>query len=105
VDAIDQMVGLLAKILNDPSSRKVSIAEFEEYLDNVEIRRAVPRNVLDILGDLAHDLSFYVADPAMRAQDPSYFGDERLVKEVKLCLGLLSEAGVIIPDGVQLGSK
>jgi len=102
VDAIDQIVRLLIKILRHPSSREVTVAEFEKYLCKIEVRRSIPGNVLDILGELNYDLGFYVADPVMRAQDPSYFGDERLVEEVESTLELLSQAGVIVPREVRV---
>jgi hypothetical protein len=101
VDPVDQIVGLLTKILRDPSSRKESVKEFERYYGSISIiaRRSIRRDVLDIVDELVYDLAFYVADPAMRAQDPSYYGDERLVKEVESTLRMLSQVGAAVPQG------
>ena len=42
--------------------------------------------IVEILGDLAYDLDFYEADPAARAEDPSYFADDRAVQEIASAL-------------------
>jgi hypothetical protein len=72
--------------------------EFERYYDRIVVRRSIRHEVLEILDDLVCDLAFYVADPAARAQDPSYYGDERLVKEVESTLRLLSHVGIVVPQ-------
>lgn len=43
----------------------------------------------EILRDLAWDLSFYDSDPRARAEDPSYYGEERLKTEIEEALGKL----------------
>jgi hypothetical protein len=98
VDPIDQILGLLSKILRDPPSRKETVREFEQYYDRTAVRGSIRREVLDILDELAYDLNFYVADPASRAQDPGYYGDERLMREIESTLRLLSQVGVIVPQ-------
>jgi hypothetical protein len=99
VDLINKILGLLTKILREPSSRKETVQEIERYYGGISFvdQRSIRRDVLDILDELVYDLGFYVADPAMRAQDPSYYGDERLVKEVESALLLLSQVGVAAP--------
>ena len=101
MDPIDNMIGLLAKILREPSSRKETVKEFTQVYRSISAvaRRSLRRDVLDILNELSYDLGYYVADPAMRAQDPSYYGDERLVKEVESTLRLLSQIGLAVPPG------
>jgi hypothetical protein len=100
VNPIDEILGVLIKILQEPSSRKETVKEFERYYGGIGTiaRSSISRDVLDILDDLVWDLAFYVADPATRAQDPSYYGDERLVKEVDAALRLLSRAGIVVPQ-------
>ncbi|QHO74504.1 hypothetical protein ACH79_19490 [Bradyrhizobium sp. CCBAU 051011] len=101
MNPIDEIRGLLTKILREPSSRKETVKEFERYYGGIGTiaRRSIGGDVLDILDDLVYDLAFYVPDPATRAQDPSYYGDERLVKEVDVALRLLSQAGIVVPLG------
>jgi hypothetical protein len=40
----------------------------------------------EILRDLAWDLSYYEPDPRARAEDPSYYGEERLTTEIEEAL-------------------
>jgi hypothetical protein len=98
VNPIDKILGLLTNILRESPSRKEAVKEFERYYSGsgVVVRRSIRHDVLDILDELAYDLGFYVADPAVRAQDPSYFGDERLVREIESTFRLLSQAGIIV---------
>jgi hypothetical protein len=98
LNPIDKVLGLLTKVLRDPSSRKETVNEFERYYTDIGIvvRRSIRRDVKDILDDLAWDLAFYVADLAMRAEDPSYYGDERLVEEIESTLRSLAKVGVIV---------
>ncbi len=44
----------------------------------------------NLLNDLALDLDYFVANPAWRAEDPSYFGEGRLIEEVREALTLLT---------------
>jgi hypothetical protein len=98
VGPIEHIAGLLTGILRDQSSRKESVKQFERYYAGLGVvsRRSIRPDVLNILDELAYDLAFYVADPALRNQDPSYYGDERLVKEVETTLRLLSHAQVVV---------
>ncbi|XSC42085.1 hypothetical protein ACF1BQ_026340 [Bradyrhizobium sp. RDT10] len=98
MDPIEKILGLLTKILRDPSSRKQTVKEFERYYAGIAVRRSIRHDALDILDELVSDLGFYVADPAIRAEDPSYYGDERLVKEVESTLRLLSHVGIVVPQ-------
>jgi hypothetical protein len=101
VDPIDNMLGRLTKVLREPSSRKETVKEFERCYGGISMaaRRSLRREVLDILDELSCELAYYVSDPAMRAQDPSYYGDERLVKEVESTLPLLSRIGLAVTQG------
>jgi hypothetical protein len=40
----------------------------------------------EMLSALAYDLDFYEPDEALRKQEPSYYGDERLEAEIKSVL-------------------
>jgi hypothetical protein len=100
MDALEKMLGLLTNALRDSFSRETIVVEFLQcYFENeLFIMRSVGQDAVDILAELAWDLNFYVADPARRAQDPSYYGDERLVSEIAAALRRLSQVGVTIRD-------
>jgi hypothetical protein len=96
MDTLEKILELLAKALRDPSSRKEAVDEIlRYYLENeLLIKRSVPEDAYETLDDLAYDLNYFVADPARRAEDPSYYGDERLEQEIRTALQRLSLLGV-----------
>jgi hypothetical protein len=71
---------ILEKILNDRLNRKNLIKQFQEYVWHHEVLQN------KTLSELAYDLDFYEPDAMLRAQDPSYYGDERLEVEIKTAL-------------------
>ena len=97
---LETMLGLLAKALRDRSSRKKAVDEFLRYhfKNELLLKRSGQGDALEILGDLAYDLNFFVADPALRAQDPAYYGDERLEREIKTAFQRLSQLGIATPE-------
>ncbi len=46
----------------------------------------------DLLIDLATDMEYYVPDPELRREHPSYFGDDRLIEEIQATLEKLEQA-------------
>ncbi|MBA3987160.1 MAG: hypothetical protein H0X63_11450 [Flavobacteriales bacterium] len=82
------------KILNDiiqhEKERKSLISEFQEEVWNGDAYEA-KGNELEILKDLAYDLDYYQSDPLMRKEEPSYYGNDRLEKEIKEVLRKLSK--------------
>ena len=99
MDALEKLLGLLAKALRDTSSRKATIDEYLRCYHESEllIKRSIGQDAYDVLADLNVDLHYFVADPAWRAQDPSYYGDERLEQEIGTAFRRLSELGIAAP--------
>jgi hypothetical protein len=95
---LEKMLGLLAKALRDPLSRKETVDEFLQcYFENqLLIKRSIGQDAYDIFGDLNFDLHFFVADPAWRAQDSSYYGDERLEQQIGTALQRLARLGIAL---------
>ena len=75
---------ILERILNNALNRKELIKEFQNLIWNDE-------ESIDILKDLAYDLDFYEPNEILRKEDPSYYGDERLEKEIKEVLQKLGK--------------
>lgn len=71
---IDQLIALLVAEKDKVNAIKL-IQDF--VFDSDEFLKLDDRKQ-DILSEFACDLDFYVADPAMREEDPSYYGEERL---------------------------
>ena len=70
---------ILEKILTDKVNRKKLISEFQELIWNDE-------NASEVLSLLAYDLDFYEPNIELRKEDPSYYGDDRLEKEIKMAI-------------------
>lgn len=75
---------ILEKILNDKLNRKELIKEFQSQVWDNE-------KSIQILRDLAYDLDFYEPDEILRSDDPSYYGDERLEKEILVVIQKLKQ--------------
>lgn len=64
--------------------RMLILKEFQDIAWNdVSIE---DEQINDILTDAAYILDFYEPNEAWRKEDPSYYGDERLVEEIKSML-------------------
>jgi hypothetical protein len=77
---------MLEKILKEKQNRKQLIKQFQEHVWHHDALQN------KILSELAYDLDFYEPDATLRAQDPSYYGDEQLEEEVKSALEKLKKA-------------
>jgi hypothetical protein len=70
---------ILEKILIDKVNRKKLISEFQDLIWNDE-------NASEILSLLAYDLDFYEPNEEWIKEDSSYYGDDRLEKEIKIAI-------------------
>ena len=52
----------------------------------------VSTEVAEALRDLAYDLDFYEPDPVARAEDPSYFAEDRAIQEIIAALGRINRS-------------
>jgi len=83
------MINRLKKLLNDalvssPEERMLLIKEFQSAVwDDVSIE---DENQNDILTDAAHVFDFYEPNEEWRKEDPAYYGDDRLLAEIKSVL-------------------
>jgi hypothetical protein len=99
MDLLDKILQLLIKALRDP--RRETVREFQKFFWDNERRLelSIRADALELLGDLAYDLNFFVADPVIRMEDPSYYGPERLETEIRTVLRRLPELGIAVPNG------
>jgi hypothetical protein len=90
---IDALVILLVKALREPKTRDATVKEFQEIVR--ESRHSLMRpEVYDVFADLAYDFDYFVSDPIVRGEDPSYYGNERLQEEIETALRRLTELGI-----------
>ena len=86
---LQELIVLLTSALNQPEHRMKFIKEFQEKVwDASEDMTMSPQ--WDTLTELAYDLDFYEPDPVLRAEDHSYYGEERLIKEIQTALEKLT---------------
>jgi hypothetical protein len=79
---LNQLIEILDKAQNvDGSERTNKIKEFQEIVWDDETIQDETLN--DILSTLAYDFDYYEPDKKMRDEDSSYYGDERLLEEIK----------------------
>lgn len=88
---IRPLVAILLSALHQADKRKQLIAEFQQRVwDAPEDLTATQE--WEILRDLAYDLDFYEPDANVRAEDASYYGDERVEREIKTALKKLESS-------------
>ena len=70
---------ILYKILDEKTSRKELISEFQEKVWSSESED-------ELLSQLAYDLDFYEPVDRLRSEDSSFYGDEELESLLKAVL-------------------
>jgi hypothetical protein len=55
---------------------------------------SLPAPAIDVVRDLAYDLDFFEPNSGKRAEDPAFYGVDRLDKEIREALSRLAELGV-----------
>jgi hypothetical protein len=96
--SLDAMLALLVRALREPSTRRATVRQFQSLVWECP-RHSIARETYDVLADLAYDLDYFEPDPVSRAQNMSYYGDERLEQEIQIALRRLEELGVQVPTG------
>jgi hypothetical protein len=80
VDA--RIINILEQIISDSFQRESLIEDFQNKIWNEEFIASA--EVAEIYRDLANDLNYYEPTIEWRKEDPSYYGEDRLIQ------GLLS---------------
>jgi hypothetical protein len=70
--------------LSDKANRKKLINKFQELIWEDE-------SSSELLSNLAYDLDFYEPSEDWQKESPSYYGDQRLEKEIMLVLKQLND--------------
>lgn len=72
------MIDMIRRILEDKLHRDQHIRQFQEIVWGQDGEGPY----FEILGALALDLDYYEPDERMRREDPSFYGEDRLEREV-----------------------
>jgi|NGEPerStandDraft_6_1074524.scaffolds.fasta_scaffold89657_1 hypothetical protein len=83
-----QVLNLLKEAVVDSSKLRMNIPKFQEAIWSSEIQFP-SKGVEDILGDLAYDLDYFEADPRIRSEDKSFFGEEKALDEIRAALAAI----------------
>lgn len=86
----EELVDLLREALGNRFRRKELIDRFQQTVWNAPI--AASADAMEIFADLAHDLDYYEQNREDRAEDPTFYGDQRFEEEVRQALQKLGAA-------------
>jgi hypothetical protein len=84
------LIRMLPEMLGDVTDRPNLIRRFQEVVWSTPAF-ANEDTCGRILRDLAYDLDYYEPDPRKRAEDPSFYGEDRLEREIRGALERLKE--------------
>jgi hypothetical protein len=90
IELLQELVRILSSVLEQPDRRKQLIKEFQQRVWDSSESGPESRE-LETLRDLAYDLDFYEPDISIRAEDGSYYGDERAEEEIRSALERLTK--------------
>jgi hypothetical protein len=81
---VAEIVKFLRKMVENREELPERVPELQDMVWKEQL--AGSSAIQEILRDLAYDLDFYEPDPHARAEDESYFGDERALAEIQEAL-------------------
>ena len=87
--SLEDIYKKLEQIISDKQTRTSEIKEFQAIVWNDEI--SFSSEVDDCLADLAQDLDYYEVNEEVRKEDSSYYGEERLIKEINSSLSFIKK--------------
>lgn len=87
-----ELTTLLLDIASGPDGREQRIRQFQEYvLPTEEPPVGFDERAWEVMADLAYDLDFYEGNPEWRREDASFYGEERLVREIHESIAKLGD--------------
>lgn len=87
----DELITLLHETLRNRFRRKELIDRFQQLVWNAPAA-AAGDEAMEIFADLAYDLDYYEQDREDRAEDPTFYGDQRLEEEIRDALRKLGRS-------------
>lgn len=101
---LQTLITIISSALHRPDDRKQLIDKFQQMI------RDAPDDISeswewDILRELAYDLDFYEADPNVRSEDASYYGDVRLEEVIRGALRKFGLSGRGLLPGDSLNDE
>ena len=78
---IPEIIALLEEAISKKQYLAKHIDDFQRIVWDEKFECSEPES--EILCDLAYDLDYFEPNPEWKAQDPSYYGEERAVQEIE----------------------
>ena len=87
MNRIPELIQILKNTIERPVSLVKNIERFQTIVWHSEHGElgGSPKEQ-EVLGELAYDLDFYVANKKDRAEDPSYFGEDKAIDKIRQAL-------------------
>lgn len=85
---ISEVTDLLKETAVNPANFAANIPKFQQIIWNSEI--TFPNDAIEnVLRNLAHDLDYYEADPKIRSEDISFFGEQKALDGIRTALAAI----------------
>jgi hypothetical protein len=82
-NTLSEVLGSLRAATREPAKLPEAIRALQAMVwKSKGWKSGLPEEVVETLADLAYDLDFYEPDAAARAQDGSYFAEDRALEEI-----------------------
>ena len=90
-NTVAEIVAMLKAATLDPAKLPESITALQAMVwKSKGWDSDLSKETVDALSDLAYDLDYYEPDAAARAEDASYFAEDRAVREIANALGRIN---------------
>lgn len=87
---INDAINVLYQVIREPWRLPQQVEEFQRIIWKNKEFNKLDGGIIEILRDLAHDLDFYEPNIKMRAEDESYFGEEKVLAEIQIALSKIA---------------
>ena len=93
---LDQVIHRLRQAILEPGQIVPAFKELEAlvYNDEAEFQQ-LPEQTQEVLADLALDLDYFEPNEQWRREDPSFYGPDRAVEEIRSALARLGTQGAV----------
>lgn len=93
---VRQVIELLRAAQFEPAKLSEAIEALQTMVwKSKDWESAMSPDVVEVLSELAYDLDFYEPDASARAEDRSYFGDDRALQEIAEALGRINRSSAV----------
>ncbi|MEI8366367.1 MAG: hypothetical protein WCF65_08100 [Parachlamydiaceae bacterium] len=85
----DQLIKILYSIIKENYNKSELIEDFQQSVWNSDTETVEH----EIFNELAYDLDYYEPNEQLRKENSSYYGEERLIKEIESAINKIKRSG------------